>query len=393
MRRKTHLPENVWVAGGVSLLNDASSEMIYPLLPLFITSVLGASRASLGLIEGVAEATASLVKVLSGILSDRFRRRRMPMLLGYGLSLVSRPFIAVAGVWETVFGARFVDRIGKGVRTSPRDALLVESVPFEKRGLAFGVHRAMDTAGAVLGPAIAIILLGLYHFDMRRVFWISIIPGIGALFMISLIKDPEGRSVERTPPVHLSAVPRGAFRDFLWITALFTLANSSDTFLLLRAHSCGFSTTGVVGVFMAFNVFYALVAAPIGALSDRWGRRRVTELSFFYYAALYAGFAFVDSRLGVLSLFILYGPFQVVEEGVKKAYVSELVPGKRMATGMGIYNAVRGLALLPASLMTGMVWDRFGAAWAFGVDSLLAAAAGILFLCFVAARSKHGEKK
>jgi MFS family permease len=390
MAERPKLPRNVWIAGWVSLFNDASSEMIYPLLPLFITGVLKASRSSLGLIEGVAEATASLLKVYSGTLSDRFRTRKLPMAVGYGLSLAARPLIAAAGSWEAVFVARFTDRFGKGIRTAPRDAVLADSTPVDIRGRAFGVHRALDTVGAAIGPAAAMFLLGTMSYDIRTVFWISIIPGLVALALIALIRDevPAHAEGQAPPSLRQAFAQGGAFRDFLWVTVLFTLGNSSDTFLLLKAQSLGLTVTKVTGVYLLFNIFYAAVSGPIGAFADVWGRRRVTLLSFFYYALVYAGFAWADAPWTVVVLFVLYGPFQAVEEGVKKAYVSELLPPDRMGSGMGVYNAVRGIALLPASLLTGVLWDRFGPAVAFGASAGIAALAGVVWVIVLAVRRR-----
>ncbi len=277
MSRRDRLPRNIWVTGAVSLFNDISSEMVYPLLPVFITGVLGASRVSLGLIEGVAEATASILKVFSGVLSDRFRTRRIPMFVGYGLSLLARPLIAAAGTWETVFSARFVDRVGKGVRTAPRDAVIADGTRVEMRGRAFGVHRALDTAGAALGPALAAATcLGGFGFGIRTVFWFSIIPGVVACLLISLIRDriPERRAGDRRPPCGPAFKIGGPFKGFLWVTALFTVANSSDAFLSLKARSVGFSVAQVAVVYTVFNLFYAAVAGPIGAFANAWGRPR-----------------------------------------------------------------------------------------------------------------------
>jgi MFS family permease len=391
MARRPRLPRNVWIAGYVSLFNDISSEMIYPLLPLFITGVLKASRSSLGLIEGTAEATASLLKVYSGTLSDRFRTRKLPMFLGYGLSLAARPLIAVAGSWGAVLGARFTDRLGKGIRTAPRDAVLADSTPVENRGLAFGVHRAMDTLGAAVGPAAAMFMLGVMSYDIRTIFWISIIPGLLALLLIGFLRDevppnPEGR---KPPSLREAFSQGGAFRDFLVVTVLFTLANSSDTFLLLKAQAVGLSLSKVTGTYLLFNIFYAAVSGPIGAWADVWGRGRVTLLSFFYYALVYLGFAFADAPWMVVLLFVLYGPFQAVEEGVKKAYVSQLLRPEAMGSGMGAYNAVKGIALLPASLLTGILWDRYGAGVAFGASAAIATLAGLAWVMLLASRRRR----
>jgi MFS family permease len=389
---RTRLPRNVWIAGFVSLFNDASSEMIYPLLPVFLTSVLGASRTSLGFVEGFAEATASLVKVASGVWSDRLRKRRLPMFLGYGFSLAARPLIAMAGSWGTVFWARFLDRVGKGVRTAPRDAVIADSTPAAIRGRAYGVHRALDTAGAAIGPGVAALLLAGFSWEIRSVLWLSIVPGIVALVFIAFIREEAPAAGGASRPSLAGAFRIGGpFRDFLVVTALFTLGNSSDTFLLLKAKSEGLSIGEVTGVYLLFNLFYAAVAGPIGAFSDRWGRRRVTGLSFFYYGAVYLGFALAGGAWQVALLFVLYGPFQAVEEGVKKAYLSELIPSGLMASGMGVYHAVKGIMLLPASLLTGYLWDRLGDTAAFSACAGLAALSGALFSLLVVLRRRGGS--
>jgi MFS family permease len=388
----SRLHRNVFFAGLVSLFNDASSEMIYPLLPIFLTGVLHAGKGALGWVEGTAETTASLLKIASGLWSDRFRNRKSPMFAGYGLSLLARPFIAQAGSWGSVLGARVMDRVGKGVRTAPRDAVIADCTPPEMRGRAYGFHRAMDTAGAAVGPAVAMILMGTFGMDIRTVFWVSVIPGIAALFCIAWIRDspaePRGGA---SRPSLFSAWRAGAeFRGFLFVTALFNLANSSDTFLLLKAREAGFSVVKVTGVYLAYNLLYAAMAHPIGVWADRWGVRRVTALSFFYYALVYAGFALAGRRWEVVALFLAYGAFQAVEEGVKKAYLANLIPSASTATGMGLYNAVKGVCLLPASVLTGSLWDHYGAGIALGTGAGLAAISGLAFL--VCCRCRRGEE-
>jgi MFS family permease len=385
------LHRNVFLAGLVSLFNDASSEMIYPLLPLFITGVLHAGKGALGWVEGVAEMTASLLKVASGLWSDRYRNRKAPMFAGYGLSLLARPFIATAGSWGQVLGARVLDRTGKGIRTAPRDAVIADCTPPEVRGRAYGFHRAMDTVGATVGPAVAMFLLGPMGMEIRTVFWVSILPGLAALLFIGLIKDSPAPSSGKGARASLVDVWRSGpeFRGFLMVTALFNLANSSDAFLLLRAREAGFSVVKVTGVYLLFNLVYAAVAQPIGMWADRWGVRRVTALSFFYYALVYAGFALSGNRWEVVVLFLSYGAFQAVEEGVKKAYLSHLVPRNSTATGMGLYNAVKGVCLLPASVLTGTLWDRFGSSVALGVAAALAFLAGIAFLVVLSRRRRE----
>jgi MFS family permease len=271
--------------------------------------------------------------------------------------------------------------------------VLADSTPVEQRGRAFGVHRAMDTLGAALGPAAAMVMLGALSFDIRTIFWISIGPGLLALILIGFIRDdvPKRAADAERPTLRAAFAQGGAFRDFLWVTALFTLANSSDTFLLLKAQSVGFSIGKVTGIYLLFNLFYAAVSGPLGAWADVWGRRKVTLLSFFYYALIYMGFALAEAPWAVVVLFVLYGPFQAVEEGVKKAYVSELIPRERMGSGMGAYHAVKGIALLPASLLTGILWDRFGALAAFGVCAVLSAAAGLVWTVLLARRRGEGS--
>lgn len=391
--RREPLHRNVWFAGFVSLFNDASSEMVYPLLPIFLTSVLGATRTSLGLVEGVAEATASVLKVFSGVLSDRFKNRKLPMAVGYGLSLLARPLIAAANSWTTVFWARFLDRAGKGVRTAPRDAVIADSTPLQSRGRAYGVHRALDTAGAAVGPGVAALLLTVFAWDIRAVLWASIVPGVVALLFIAFIREqPPASEGPARPPLWKAASVAGPYRDFLAVSVLFSLANSSDTFLLLKAQSLGLSIGEVTGTYLLFNLFYAAVAGPIGTFSDRWGRGRVTLASFFYYGAVYAGFALADRAWHAVVLLLLYGPFQAVEEGVKKAYLSELLPAAQMASGMGLYHALRGLALLPASVLTGYLWDRCGSGVAFGLCAALSGLSGLLFAGLLAMR-REGRGK
>ena len=387
---RPRLHRNVFLAGLVSLFNDASSEMIYPLLPLFITGVLHAGKGALGWVEGAAEATASLLKVASGLWSDRYSNRKAPMFAGYGLSLLARPFIATAGTWGQVLGARVLDRTGKGIRTAPRDAIISDCTPPEVRGKAYGFHRAMDTVGATVGPLVAILLLGPLGMDIRTVFWVSIVPGLVALFFIGLIKDSPAPSAGKGPRASLAKVWRSGpeFRGFLLVTALFNLANSSDTFLL-KARESGFSVVKVTGVYLLFNLVYAAVAQPIGMWADRWGVRKVTALSFFYYSMVYAGFALSGNRWEVVVFFLSYGAFQAVEEGVKKAYLSNLVPKTFTATGMGLYNAVKGMCLLPASVMTGMLWDHFGSSVALSVAAALAFLAGVAFLAVLARRREN----
>lgn len=385
------LSRNVFVLGLVSLLTDISSEMTLTLLPLFLANVLGVKTAVIGLIEGVAEATASLMKVGSGWWADRLGRRKWLTFWGYALSAATKPFLAVAGSWTTVLGVRWSDRVGKGIRTSPRDALLADSASTGKRGRAFGWHRAADTAGAVIGLALAAGIIAAIQSDAltlsreayRTIVLVGIVPGFLAVALVGVLV----REVRRPRPADVNRLRRGLggfSRDFyrlLVIMAVFTLGNSSDAFLLLRAQGQGLDALHLTLLLVGFNVLYALVALPAGRLSDRWGRRGVIITGWLIYALVYLGFALAADIWQLVTLFILYGVYYGVTEGVTRALVADLVPSERRATAYGLYHAVVGLMAFPASVLAGVLWQTWGAAVPFLAGAALAgAAAGGLWL-------------
>lgn len=389
------LPRNVWVVTLTSFLNDVASEMLATLLPLYLNNALGARTAAIGLIEGLSETTSSLLKVVSGRMSDRSGRRKPLAVAGYALSTASKPFLLVARSWIGVLGVRFTDRVGKGIRTPARDALLADSTPTGRHGLAFGIHRAGDTAGAVVGLLIGLAIVWLAQgwaprmevSTFRILILVSLIPASLAVLTIAVSAEevPPSPATPHDPTVDSARLPR-PFLRFLVIILVFTLGNSSDAFLVLRAQKAGLSVVGVLGIMIMFNVVYACVSGPAGAISDRLGRRKVLIAGWLVYALIYLGFARVDSPRQAAVLMTLYGFYYGATEGVAKAYVADLVPRRLRGTAFGIYNAAVGLAALPASLVAGLLWQGFGAwpglgpAAPFYFGAILAALATVLLI-------------
>lgn len=369
---KPRTPRNVRMMGIVSLLTDASSEMVYPVLPLFLANVLGAPVAAIGLIESLAEATASFMKVGSGWLSDHVGRRKPLIAIGYGLSNLVKPVLAFSASWPVVLGLRMTDRLGKGIRTAPRDALIAESSTPEERGRSFGVHRALDTFGAAIGPFVAWAVLTMKPGAYRTVFLISAIPGtLAILFVLAAVRDTGKRSTQ-----HRSTAV--SFKDFSKPLAAFTaisfvfgVANSSDAMLILRAQDLGAKAAIIPLMYVVFNLVGAALATPIGARSDRIGRRRVLEFGFAGYALVYLGFALAHSALAPWLLFAAYGIPYAATEGMTRAYVVDLAGPERRATVLGAYTFVLGLAALPASSMAGLLWDHVSHSAPFFVSAAL----------------------
>ena len=383
-RSRSALPRNVIVLSLVSLFTDASSEMIYPLIPVFLATVLGASAMSVGAIEGTAETVASLLKVVSGTWSDRLSRRKPLIVAGYAVASVVRPLIGLAQAAVQVFAIRVTDRIGKGLRTAPRDALIADSVAPDQRGRAYGFHRAADHAGAVLGPLIAFALLELAGFSLRAAFLLAAIPA--ALAVITLVAG-----VRETPraPTPSAEVPKttpggrlpGRFFAYLFILGLFTLGNSTDAFLLLRAQSLGVSIAQVPLLWAFLHVVKMSTSVPGGALSDRVGRWPLIVAGWAVYALVYYGFARAGNALHIWLLFACYGVFFGLTEGVEKAMVADLVDGGVRGRAFGWFHMTTGLVALPASILFGWIWDRSGPATAFTVGAACAVmASGLLFL-------------
>ena len=390
------LNPNVFFLGLVSFLTDVSSEMIFTLLPLFLFNVLGVTTTVIGLIEGVADATASLFRILSGWLSDRLGKRKGLTILGYGLSTAVKPLMYIASTWGMVLGVRFCDRMGKGVRTAPRDALVADSVTSEQRGKAFGLHRAMDTFGAMVGIISAAVVVFLWQggsLELSRATYqqlvlIGIIPAVIALFIFFFIKEPE-RS-----PAPQSSIPIGRMRKltfgldkrfwiFLGIIFLFTLGNSSDAFLILRAQNLGNPVLTILLMLVLFNFVYASLSTPAGILSDKLGRRRIILLGWLIYTLVYLGFAMASVSWQIWLLFGFYGVYYGLAEGVARAFVADLVPEEKRGTAYGLFHGIVGVTLLPASLVAGYLWQAVNPAAPFFFGAIMAFLAMIGFWVLV----------
>ena len=385
------LPRNVWAASLTSFLTDISSEMVLNLLPLYLANVLGVRTNVIGLIEGVAESTASLLKIFSGWFSDRLRARKSLAVIGYGLSTLSKPFFLIANTWFLVALVRWADRVGKGIRTAPRDALVADSIDPRARGLAFGFHRAADTAGAMLGLLVALLVVWsaqsssvtLSAATFQRIVWISLLPALLAVVVLMLgARDVPVKGQRAAPRFALSALGR-PFVIFLAINGLFALGNSSDAFLVLRAQDRGLSVTGILGMLVVFNLVYTLISTPAGRLSDRVGRRRVIVVGWLIYAGIYLGLALAQAGWQVWVLYVVYGLYYGLAYGTTKAMLTDLAPKELRATAFGTHEAVLGILGLPASIIAGLLWQGAGGwpgfgSWApFAFGSALALAAAV----------------
>ena len=368
------LPRNVWAVSLTSFFMDISSEMVINILPLFLANVLGVRTAVIGVIEGLADAMASLLQVISGPLSDRLKTRKWPAVLGYGISALAKPLFYFAGAWTTVAGARWADRMGKGVRTAPRDALVADSIDQKQRGLAFGFHRAADTAGAMLGLAIALVIvwrlqkttLDLSRHTFQIIVLVSLLPAVLAVLSLILgAKDVPVTAQRRVPSITFRGLGP-SFLVFVAIVGLFALGNSSDAFLVLRAQERGLNVLGVLGMLVTFNLVYSLLSTPAGSLSDRVGRRRVIIGGWLAYAAIYSGFALARTAWHVWVVYALYGIYYGLAYGTAKAMVADLVPAELRGTAYGTYNAVVGIMAFPASLIAGLLWQGAGTWKGFG---------------------------
>lgn len=402
-RRKVFgFSRNVFFLGVVSFLTDVSSDMIFTLVPLFLLNVLRVGTPVIGLIEGIAEGAASLLKVLSGWLSDRLGRRKGLAVFGYSISTLAKPFLYFATTWSAVAAVRFVDRVGKGIRTSPRDALVADSAPPEEMGKSFGLHRGMDTLGAVLGLSVAALIvylvqrggLELTRDAFQTIVLVGIVPAVLAVFVLLFFVRERGRRADSTG-VSCSANghPSGAvptkkgfdfrFKLFLAIMVVFTLGNSSDAFLILRAQNLDFSVPQILLLFVAFNLVYALAALPAGLVSDRLGRKGVIVVGWSIYALAYLGLAVASAAWQVWLLFALYGLYYGVAEGVTRAFVCDLVPAERRGTAYGLYHTAVGLSLLPASLIAGWLWHLIGPEAPFFFGAAMAGTAMLGFLLLI----------
>lgn len=386
-----NLPRNVWAVSLTSFFMDISSEMVINILPLFLSNVLGVKTNIIGIIEGVAEATASLLKVFSGWLSDKLGGRKWLAVAGYGISTLSKPFFYIANSWVMVAGVRWADRLGKGIRTAPRDALVADSIEPEQRGIAFGFHRAADTGGAVLGILIAALAVWLAQSNtlqlgektFRAVVLISLVPALLSVLSLAIIARDTGRKGAVTKPKITFKGLGKPFLVFLLIVGVFDLGNSSDAFLVLRAQERGMSVLGILLMLAAFNLVYTLVSAPAGSLSDRIGRRKVIIGGWLVYGAIYLGFALAQQPWHIWALYIAYGLYYGLAYGTAKAMVADLVKPELRGTAYGTYNAVLGIIDFPASLLAGLLWQGVGVWEGFGPSAPFMFGSGLAFLAAV----------
>lgn len=367
------LSRNTVLLAFSSLFADISTEMLYPILPIFLTQTLRASGTVIGLVEGTAQATQNIVQGFSGWLSDRLRKRKSLALAGYLVSAIAKPLIGLSKTWPNVLTARVLDRLGSGFRSAPRDALIASSVAEENRGRAFGLEGFGDNLGAFLGPLLAVLLFTSFRFDIRSIFYVAIIPGLLAFIMVlAVAEQPAAISAKSRIDINFRQFPKRYWK-YLMITALFGLGNSSNSFLILQTRDIGASFTTTILIYAGFNLMAALVSYPAGSLSDKWGRRNLLLLSFVVFFAVYLGFAVARSMVVIAILFVFYGLFQGIFRSVGKAFASDFVPAQLHASGIGWYSTTVGLLQLVASIVAGLLWDRVGHAAVFYYGAAAAA--------------------
>ncbi|MGN6250701.1 MAG: MFS transporter [Marmoricola sp.] len=355
------LTRNLRIVSGVSFLQDAASELLYPLLPILLTTVLGAPAAVVGVVEGVAEGVAAVTKLVAGRLADRFPK--VPLVgAGYGLAAVGKVLVALAGVWPVVLAGRAVDRLGKGIRGAPRDALLVEGIPPEARGRAFGFHRAADTAGAVVGPLLALAGYELLDHRIRPLLWIAVVPAVLSVLLVLLLEEPERAPRTRAPRIEQEQVERlpTAYWRTVAVLTVFAVVNFPDALLLLRLHDIGFGVVAVILAYVLYNVVYTVLSFPAGVVADRLGARTVFGVGLVVFAVVYAGLGLTDDHLAAWLLLAGYGGFTALTDGVGKAWVSGLLPRAVQGTGQGVFQGLTGGGVLVAGLWAGLAWGGDG---------------------------------
>jgi len=376
------VPGSVYILGAVSFFNDVASEMLYPVMPIFLTQVLGAPVAVVGLIEGVAEGSAAIFKTIFGHWSDRLGKRKPFVFAGYSASALSKLVIALSTIWGVVFAGRVIDKFGKGLRTGARDALLLDAADTHNRGLVFGVHRSLDSAGAVVGPLIALGLLQWFHGDIRKILYVAVIPSLIGIALIYFVRETKrAKEIEVTPlpKLRFKSLPR-ELKIFLVASALFALGNSSDSFLILRSKDLGLKLSLVILAYVLYNIVYTVASIPAGRLADKLGPKRVYLAGIILYLVVYAGFALNHTTTAIWGLFAVYGLYIALTDGVSKALVGQYID-KREAGGIyGLLQTITSIGILLASVVGGILWSAFGAQATF---SFGAASAVLALLVFV----------
>jgi MFS family permease len=377
----TGLSRNTFLLAFASLFADISSEMLYPILPVFLTQTLKASGTIVGLVDGVAQAAQNIVQGFSGALSDKLQKRKPVALAGYLLAAAAKPLMGLSSSWQGVFGARFLDRLGAGTRSAPRDALIASSVDEKDRGRAFGLEGVGDNAGAFLGPLLAAFLLYSLHVGIRPIFYLALIPGLLAFFMVLLVKERQVAVAAKSKiDISLRQFPK-AYWKYLLATALFGIGNSSNAFLILRTQDIGASLERTILIYAGFNLVAALISYPAGSLSDKWGRKNILLASFLIFLIAYLGFALTQNVFLIAGLFVFYGLYEGIFRAVGKAYAADFVPEHLRASGIGWYSTTVGLLQLVASVVAGLLWDRIGHTAVFYYGAVFAAVGSVgLFL-------------
>jgi MFS family permease len=376
------LSRNTILLAFSSLFADISTEMLYPVLPVFLTQTLKASGSIVGLVDGFAQATQNIVQGFSGALSDKLQRRKAVALVGYFLAALGKPLMGLSTVWQGVFAARLLDRLGTGIRSAPRDALIASSVDEKDRGRAFGLEGVGDNAGACIGPLLAVVLLYALGVDLRTIFFLAVIPGLLAFCMVLFVSErPVAVAAKSKIDASLRRLPSGYWK-YLAVTALFGLGNSSNAFLILRTRDLGVSLQTTILIYAAFNLVAALISYPAGSLSDTWGRKGVLLASFIVFLISYLGFALTQNIVLIAALFAFYGLFQGIFRAVGKAFASDFVPPQLRASGVGWYSTTVGLLQLVASVVAGLLWDQIGhtAVFYYGAAFALLGSIGLLIL-------------
>lgn len=387
---------NVILLGLVSFFSDISAEMVYPIIPLYLTSAFGATPALIGLIEGIAESLASLLKVFSGYITDKWGKKKPIAFVGYATGLVYKVALIFAGSWGGILGARVIDRVGKGIRTAPRDVMVCDSADGNNLGKAFGVHKALDMAGSAVGIFLSYLLLqnAATTAAYKELFSISIIPAILGLLMFLFIKEKRTHVAmnKREPFWQNIKKLDGQLKLYLFVALLFTLGNSSNAFLLLRAKSVGFADNQVILLYLVFNVIASILSIPLGRLSDRVGRKKLLVSGYIVFSIVYLGFALASSQVTILLSFILYGFYSAMITGVERAYIAEISPKDLKGTMLGLHSTIVGIALLPASLIAGLLWDGFGASSPFLFGSAMSLIAALILLLFMKNQTRSAPK-